>query len=93
MISLFSFTVCLCGGCRRRGGATCCGGRGGGAFDARFLHHGQLGGWGDLAVVEQGGQGHHPVERPARMHQQQPQAAAVSTSHCCFVVVSGGVET
>ncbi len=29
-----------------------------------FCHRGQWGGWGDLAVVEQGGQRHHPGERP-----------------------------
>ena len=34
-----------------------------------FCHRGQWGGWGDLAVVEQGGRGHHPGERPAQMHQ------------------------
>ena len=49
-----------------------------------FCNCGQWGGWGDLAVVEQGGRGHDPRERPARMHQQQPHAAAVSASHCLF---------
>ena len=49
-----------------------------------FCHRGQWRGWGDLAVVEQGGRGHHPGERPARMHQQQPHAAVISASHCLF---------
>ena len=92
MISLFSFTVYLSGGCKRRGGATCCSGRGGGAFNARFLPSWAVGRVGDLAVVEQRGQGHHPGEKPGQKHQTQPDAAAVGASRCCFAVVSRGVE-
>ena len=49
-------------------------------------------GEGGLAVVEYGDQGHCPGERPAQMHQQQRQDAAVDTSSCCFVLVDGGME-
>ena len=45
-----------------------------------------------LTVVEQWSQGHHPLDRPAQMHQQQPQAAAINTSSCCFVLVGSGME-
>ncbi len=55
---------------------------------------GQLGGRGGLTVVEQGGQGHRPGERPVQMHQQQSQSqtAAVDTSSCSFVLVGNGIE-
>ena len=49
-------------------------------------------GEGGLTVVEQGGRGCCPWEGPVQMHQQQPQAAAINTSSCCFVLVGSGME-
>ena len=90
--NLTFFTLCLHDSCWRQGGATCCGGRGGGALKALFLQLravGMVGGsYSDWARVW----GYCPGERPAQMHQGQPQAARVGASRCCFVVFGCDME-
>ena len=80
--NLTFFTLCLRGSCWRQEGATCCGGRGGGAQKALFLQSQAVGRVGDLTVIEQGfrgielGKGLH--EFISDSHRLQRLALAVS---------------